>query len=865
MPKRERAAVTWDQSRGELVLFGGNTALGMSLGDTWTWQAETWNPQTPAQSPPPRYNHAMAYDPIRRRVVLHGGESGGTVLSDTWEWDGVTWTQMVPTRRGPGAVGGLAMAYSPVRQRIVLTGATNLFDWEWDGTNWAAGWPLHAGNRGKGMAQFSAGYAVAFSGAPPLGTTSETWTSGTSTTATFGSACGSPPRPLLSASTATPGQPRTIIGDNLPAPRIGAWLAGGSDQTWGSVPLPFSLDPIGAPGCTLLVSGDLVTPFASITGSRITLTQNVPANPALAGAAVFDQLVIFEPLANPAGVVTTNGVKTVIKNPVLTTLVEEFDDEGNLDRAASSGAWIGGAALPGTIGGSGLLGAFVPSDGALVSSTPGAAVYEWSTDRQTIPGARTLTGQDITVTDGNFEFARFDVPTGITVRFVGSNPVRVLVRGQAQIDGRVELNAPPVPVASGASAGQAGGGSGPGGARGGSGARAGSGQGHTAAFDGQPGADVVLPARHAYVGRAPTTGGRGSHQFPTDGLDSSVTYAIQAGQFSGQIAAGGGGGGFDVAGANGRAVFSGSGEVGPDGAGGVAFNAHPVPAGTLSSEHFVIGGSGGGGGGSHPHFSLRGTPPVWKPGAAGGGGGGAFTLRCGHRVGMSLGGAIEAKGSDGGRGPLGSPPVATGGGGSGGSVLVQTGGTASLAGLIDTSGGAGGLFDDQIVYLATIQGGDGAAGLVRVEVPQPSPPISVVGTAIPAASANSIGTLAEIDVQVACQSNWYWTGRALPVAEWIRYRVDATVNGVKYALSDDPTCGQLANRGSVHFFVQAATLDPATGVVDPASIGPWRQYVGGPTASLNADRGNAYRFVILFDRTFTQQIQVDRVAVDFRG
>ena len=48
--------------------------------------------------PSGRYNHAMAYDRARAKVVLFGGLGGG---SDTWELDGDQWTQMAPNTSPP--------------------------------------------------------------------------------------------------------------------------------------------------------------------------------------------------------------------------------------------------------------------------------------------------------------------------------------------------------------------------------------------------------------------------------------------------------------------------------------------------------------------------------------------------------------------------------------------------------------------------------------------------------------------------------------------------------------------------------------------------------------------------------------------
>ncbi|MFT3837211.1 MAG: kelch repeat-containing protein [Myxococcaceae bacterium] len=94
----------------------------------------------------------MAYDSVRHKVVLFGGNSSSTTLNDTWEYDGTNWTQVATT--GPGAREYFAMVYDPVGQRTLLYGGLNgseLGDmWAWNGTTWtqlmittppARGWP----------------------------------------------------------------------------------------------------------------------------------------------------------------------------------------------------------------------------------------------------------------------------------------------------------------------------------------------------------------------------------------------------------------------------------------------------------------------------------------------------------------------------------------------------------------------------------------------------------------------------------------------------------------------------------------------------------------------------------------------------
>lgn len=77
--------MAYDAERGVTVLFGGNTCL---------WDGTAWTrAETPA-APAPRSVHALAYDPLRKRVILYGGSIAQGNADDTWEWDGARWTEM---------------------------------------------------------------------------------------------------------------------------------------------------------------------------------------------------------------------------------------------------------------------------------------------------------------------------------------------------------------------------------------------------------------------------------------------------------------------------------------------------------------------------------------------------------------------------------------------------------------------------------------------------------------------------------------------------------------------------------------------------------------------------------------------------
>ncbi len=132
-------AMAYDSARGKVVLFGGNGSSGL-LGDTWEWDGTDWVQKTPLTGPPARFGHTLGYDNSRGRVVLFGGYGSSGILADTWEWDGTDWVDKTPAT-GPVARYHHACAYDAQRQRVVVFGGFDGFDvradtWEWDGAAW---------------------------------------------------------------------------------------------------------------------------------------------------------------------------------------------------------------------------------------------------------------------------------------------------------------------------------------------------------------------------------------------------------------------------------------------------------------------------------------------------------------------------------------------------------------------------------------------------------------------------------------------------------------------------------------------------------------------------------------------------------
>jgi hypothetical protein len=137
--RRSWAAMSDDEARGQVVLFGGRVA-GDGRGNTWTWDGADWTKRSPAHSPSLRFNSRMAYDAAAGQVVLFGGFNDHSFeLGDTWTWDGTDWTKQTPAH-SPTERDGHGLAYDPARDRVVLFGGTSFGyvgdTWTWDGSDW---------------------------------------------------------------------------------------------------------------------------------------------------------------------------------------------------------------------------------------------------------------------------------------------------------------------------------------------------------------------------------------------------------------------------------------------------------------------------------------------------------------------------------------------------------------------------------------------------------------------------------------------------------------------------------------------------------------------------------------------------------
>jgi hypothetical protein len=125
--------MAYDPLRQRTVMFGGNTGTTV-LGDTWEWDGATWSPVS-TTGPSARDRHAMCYDPLTQRVMLEGGSVGG---NETWLWNGGTWSR---TTNGPTRASH-AIAWHPATNMVIMYGGsgagTSQTAWGWDGSTWTA-------------------------------------------------------------------------------------------------------------------------------------------------------------------------------------------------------------------------------------------------------------------------------------------------------------------------------------------------------------------------------------------------------------------------------------------------------------------------------------------------------------------------------------------------------------------------------------------------------------------------------------------------------------------------------------------------------------------------------------------------------
>ena len=127
------ASLVTDTAQGRLDLVGGLSWPEVSRdGEIWELDpvAAIFTDRTPTLGkwPSPRASYAMAFCPATGKTYMFGGTAddpdANIFFDDLWEWDGTSWSQVQTDVRPPGR-SGAAMAYDPLRKSLILFGGVN--------------------------------------------------------------------------------------------------------------------------------------------------------------------------------------------------------------------------------------------------------------------------------------------------------------------------------------------------------------------------------------------------------------------------------------------------------------------------------------------------------------------------------------------------------------------------------------------------------------------------------------------------------------------------------------------------------------------------------------------------------------------
>jgi hypothetical protein len=135
-PWRKGRAAVYDPGRDRLLLYGGTDFSSPDSSDHDVWALSLDGPPTwsrlsaPGPAPLDRYSPSLVYDAARDRLLLFGGGhfvngQGTRPLADVWTFalsGAPDWTSLVPTTTGPTGRLSAAAIYDPVRDRLVIHG-----------------------------------------------------------------------------------------------------------------------------------------------------------------------------------------------------------------------------------------------------------------------------------------------------------------------------------------------------------------------------------------------------------------------------------------------------------------------------------------------------------------------------------------------------------------------------------------------------------------------------------------------------------------------------------------------------------------------------------------------------------------------
>lgn len=321
-PGRWSPAMAYDSLRQRTLMFGGES-LQPALGDFWSWNGTAWTNLSAPNGPPPRRAAAMSYDRLRDRIVLSGGTNGVTTFGDTWEFDGTQWA-LVSTDSLPARFGHVQVWHGPLQRTVVFGGtsaAGGLRDtWSWDGSAWSEITTAHRPDVGEGVCgafDSDRRELVVFGGVFARG---EVWrlrdpTLGTWASSGVGCESGNGALTLAALDPLAIGGATRLQLTNVPASFLVlpmAW-AGFDDASWAGLPLPLPLDILGSPDCELRTEPAIPFYLLATGAGSATTTLTLPPDPSFVGLTVHVQGFAWD-FAQPR-IATSNLLTTRIGVP----------------------------------------------------------------------------------------------------------------------------------------------------------------------------------------------------------------------------------------------------------------------------------------------------------------------------------------------------------------------------------------------------------------------------------------------------------------------------------------------------------------------------------------------------------------------
>jgi hypothetical protein len=326
----------WDAARQRVVVhsFGSLFSSPFSSPQTLLYDGVSWSSVAPSVMPPtvPNSNQVPSFEYYENVYYDSGigcvcmsmmGHMFGVSVRLHFEWNGTNWVQRyppyIPLAMGTadwspalGAAFGVTF-YDPEIgwQPRAFTVANGAYQQVFL-TSWPSLRQRHLLAYDIARARF-----VIHGGSNGVTELNDTWEyvpGPGASYSTFGAGClGARGVPTLQPQSGTlprVNTPFTVQANNLPLTGPAFLFFGLSNTNYGPTPLPFDLAPVGAPGCNLAVSGDLLFGFPNILGVG-TWTFTVPNQP---GVVFYQQAFAFDPAANSLGLTVTNGGRGTVGN-----------------------------------------------------------------------------------------------------------------------------------------------------------------------------------------------------------------------------------------------------------------------------------------------------------------------------------------------------------------------------------------------------------------------------------------------------------------------------------------------------------------------------------------------------------------------